>query len=35
VGHPRLQRAARLDRLTNGRSTEFLVGQWYVNAIAA
>lgn len=27
--HPRLVRSARLARLTGGRSTEFLVGQWY------
>jgi 2-polyprenyl-3-methyl-5-hydroxy-6-metoxy-1,4-benzoquinol methylase len=32
TSHPRLQRAAALDRLTRGRSTEFLVGQWYVLA---
>jgi 2-polyprenyl-3-methyl-5-hydroxy-6-metoxy-1,4-benzoquinol methylase len=30
--HPALHRAAPLDRLTRGRSTEFLVGQWYVLA---
>ena len=32
TSHPVLQRSARLDRLTRGRSTEFLVGQWYVLA---
>lgn len=32
VSHPVLRRSARLDRLTAGRSTEFLVGQWYVLA---
>jgi 2-polyprenyl-3-methyl-5-hydroxy-6-metoxy-1,4-benzoquinol methylase len=32
VSHPVLGRSARLDRLTRGRSTEFLVGQWYVLA---
>jgi 2-polyprenyl-3-methyl-5-hydroxy-6-metoxy-1,4-benzoquinol methylase len=35
VSHPRLRRSAGLDRLTRGRSTEFLVGQWYVLALAA
>jgi 2-polyprenyl-3-methyl-5-hydroxy-6-metoxy-1,4-benzoquinol methylase len=35
VWHPALNRAAALDRLTRGRSTEFLVGQWYVAARAA
>ena len=30
VSHPRLNRSRRLDSLTRGRSTEFLVGQWYV-----
>jgi 2-polyprenyl-3-methyl-5-hydroxy-6-metoxy-1,4-benzoquinol methylase len=30
VSHPRLGRSRRLDQLTRGRSTEFLVGQWYV-----
>jgi 2-polyprenyl-3-methyl-5-hydroxy-6-metoxy-1,4-benzoquinol methylase len=30
--HPALTRSRRLDRLTRGRSTEFLVGQWYVAA---
>lgn len=29
TSHPRLVRSAALDRLTHGRSTEFLVGQWY------
>jgi 2-polyprenyl-3-methyl-5-hydroxy-6-metoxy-1,4-benzoquinol methylase len=33
TSHPALRRAARLDRLTAGRSTEFLVGQWYVLAL--
>ncbi len=32
TSHPALQRSAGLDRLTRGRSTEFLVGQWYVLA---
>jgi 2-polyprenyl-3-methyl-5-hydroxy-6-metoxy-1,4-benzoquinol methylase len=32
TSHPALRRAAPLDRLTRGRSTEFLVGQWYVLA---
>jgi SAM-dependent methyltransferase len=32
TSHPALRRAAPLDRLTGGRSTEFLVGQWYVLA---
>jgi 2-polyprenyl-3-methyl-5-hydroxy-6-metoxy-1,4-benzoquinol methylase len=32
TSHPVLRRAAPLDRLTRGRSTEFLVGQWYVLA---
>jgi len=32
TSHPALHRAAPLDRLTGGRSTEFLVGQWYVLA---
>lgn len=35
VSHPALQRAKRLDGITRGRSTEFLVGQWYVTAVAA
>ncbi len=30
VSHPELNKSRGLDRLTNGRSTEFLVGQWYV-----
>jgi 2-polyprenyl-3-methyl-5-hydroxy-6-metoxy-1,4-benzoquinol methylase len=30
VSHPALGRSRQLDRLTRGRSTEFLVGQWYV-----
>jgi 2-polyprenyl-3-methyl-5-hydroxy-6-metoxy-1,4-benzoquinol methylase len=30
VSHPQLGRSRRLDQLTRGRSTEFLVGQWYV-----
>ena len=30
VSHPELQKSRQLDRLTGGRSTEFLVGQWYV-----
>jgi 2-polyprenyl-3-methyl-5-hydroxy-6-metoxy-1,4-benzoquinol methylase len=29
TSHPRLMRSAGLDRLTRGRSTEFLVEQWY------
>ena len=32
TSHPALGRSALLDRLTRGRSTEFLVGQWYVLA---
>jgi len=32
TSHPELHRSKRLDRLTRGRSTEFLVGQWYVSA---
>jgi 2-polyprenyl-3-methyl-5-hydroxy-6-metoxy-1,4-benzoquinol methylase len=32
TSHPELHRAALLDRLTRGRTTEFLVGQWYVLA---
>jgi 2-polyprenyl-3-methyl-5-hydroxy-6-metoxy-1,4-benzoquinol methylase len=34
VSHPVLRRARPLDRLTRGRSTELLVGQWYVTAVA-
>ena len=30
VSHPELNKSRRLDSLTNGRSTEFLVAQWYV-----
>jgi 2-polyprenyl-3-methyl-5-hydroxy-6-metoxy-1,4-benzoquinol methylase len=33
TSHPALHRSALLDRLTRGRSTEFLVGQWYVLAV--
>jgi 2-polyprenyl-3-methyl-5-hydroxy-6-metoxy-1,4-benzoquinol methylase len=32
TSHPELHLAHGLDRLTGGRSTEFLVGQWYVLA---
>lgn len=32
TSHPRLGSSAGLDRLTRGRSTEFLVGQWYALA---
>jgi len=32
VSHPVLGRSRLLDRVTGGRSTEFLVGQWYVGA---
>jgi 2-polyprenyl-3-methyl-5-hydroxy-6-metoxy-1,4-benzoquinol methylase len=32
VSHPALGRSRGLDRLTGGRSTEFLVGQWYLGA---
>jgi 2-polyprenyl-3-methyl-5-hydroxy-6-metoxy-1,4-benzoquinol methylase len=32
VSHPELGASRGLDRLTRGRSTEFLVGQWYVLA---
>jgi 2-polyprenyl-3-methyl-5-hydroxy-6-metoxy-1,4-benzoquinol methylase len=35
VSHPPLGRSRMLDRLTRGRSTEFLVGQLYVAATAA
>jgi SAM-dependent methyltransferase len=32
VSHPALNRSRQLDRITRGRSTEFLVGQWYLLA---
>jgi 2-polyprenyl-3-methyl-5-hydroxy-6-metoxy-1,4-benzoquinol methylase len=32
ISHPRLGKSAKLDQLTRGRSTEFLVGQWYAVA---
>ena len=32
TSHPALHRSALLDRLSGGRTTEFLVGQWYVLA---
>jgi 2-polyprenyl-3-methyl-5-hydroxy-6-metoxy-1,4-benzoquinol methylase len=32
VSHPALGRSRGLDRVTRGRSTEFLVGQWYAGA---
>lgn len=35
TSHPPLGRSRALDRVTRGRSTEFLVGQWYVAATAA
>jgi 2-polyprenyl-3-methyl-5-hydroxy-6-metoxy-1,4-benzoquinol methylase len=35
VSHPTLNRSRALDRLTRGRSTEFLVGQWYVLGVRA
>jgi 2-polyprenyl-3-methyl-5-hydroxy-6-metoxy-1,4-benzoquinol methylase len=35
VSHPALGRSRGLDRLTRGRSTEFLVGQWYVLGVRA
>ena len=35
VSHPPLGRSRRLDRVTAGRSTEFLVGQWYIAAAAS
>lgn len=35
VSHPALHRSRWLDRMTRGRSTEFLVGQWYVLATLA
>jgi 2-polyprenyl-3-methyl-5-hydroxy-6-metoxy-1,4-benzoquinol methylase len=34
VSHPALGRSRLLDRVTGGRSTEFLVGQWYIGARA-
>lgn len=34
TSHPALTRSRGLDTLTRGRSTEFLVGQWYVLASA-
>jgi SAM-dependent methyltransferase len=34
TGHPPLGRSAALDRLTRGRSTQFIVGQWFVLARA-
>ena len=30
VSHPQLGKSRAFDRMTRGRSTEFLVGQWYV-----
>jgi 2-polyprenyl-3-methyl-5-hydroxy-6-metoxy-1,4-benzoquinol methylase len=35
VSHPELHRSRGLDRITRGRSTEFLVGQWYVLGVKA
>jgi 2-polyprenyl-3-methyl-5-hydroxy-6-metoxy-1,4-benzoquinol methylase len=35
VSHPELNRSRGLDRLTRGRSTEFLVAQWYVLGVPA
>jgi 2-polyprenyl-3-methyl-5-hydroxy-6-metoxy-1,4-benzoquinol methylase len=35
VSHPELHRSRRLDGLSRGRSTEFLVGQWYVLGVRA
>ncbi len=35
VSHPELNRSRGLDRLTRGRSTEFLVAQWYVLGVRA
>jgi 2-polyprenyl-3-methyl-5-hydroxy-6-metoxy-1,4-benzoquinol methylase len=35
VSHPELNRSSGLDRLTRGRSTEFLVAQWYVLGVRA
>jgi 2-polyprenyl-3-methyl-5-hydroxy-6-metoxy-1,4-benzoquinol methylase len=32
VSHPALGKSRGLDRITRGRSTEFLVGQWYIGA---
>jgi 2-polyprenyl-3-methyl-5-hydroxy-6-metoxy-1,4-benzoquinol methylase len=35
ISHPELHRSRALDRITRGRSTEFLVGQWYVLGVKA
>jgi 2-polyprenyl-3-methyl-5-hydroxy-6-metoxy-1,4-benzoquinol methylase len=35
VSHPDLHRSRLLDRVSGGRTTEFLVGQWYVLAVLA
>jgi 2-polyprenyl-3-methyl-5-hydroxy-6-metoxy-1,4-benzoquinol methylase len=35
VSHPMLNKSSGLDRLTRGRSTEFLVAQWYVLGVRA
>jgi 2-polyprenyl-3-methyl-5-hydroxy-6-metoxy-1,4-benzoquinol methylase len=35
VAHPELHRSRWLARMTRGRSTEFLVGQWYILATLA
>jgi 2-polyprenyl-3-methyl-5-hydroxy-6-metoxy-1,4-benzoquinol methylase len=35
VSHPDLNKSRALDRLTRGRSTEFLVAQWYVLGMRA
>jgi 2-polyprenyl-3-methyl-5-hydroxy-6-metoxy-1,4-benzoquinol methylase len=35
VSHPKLGKSRPLDRLTRGRSTEFLVAQWYVLGVRA
>jgi 2-polyprenyl-3-methyl-5-hydroxy-6-metoxy-1,4-benzoquinol methylase len=35
TSHPALHRARLLDKLSGGRTTEFLVGQWYVLAVRA
>jgi 2-polyprenyl-3-methyl-5-hydroxy-6-metoxy-1,4-benzoquinol methylase len=35
TSHPALRRARLLDTITRGRSTEFLVGQWYLLAVRA